>query len=278
MKNKELEEKTVSELRTVAKKAGIALKTTRKAEIIDEIIKSVKKAKASKPKTKPKPKAKIATKKVLKPKVKAKPKKTVKLKAVKPVKPKKAVKPKVVPAKPKKPVKPKVIPVKPLPPMPPKPVPIPKKPAPKIAKPKPAPPRVFPALPISNFSTEYSMDTVIALTLEPKKVFIYWEVTENTLKRLDGELILRVYDVTGIADPAKSISSFDISIQRIGSVYIEVMPEREFIMETGILKQRVFRRISRSNRVSTPLVTPLIEGATVLPERYYEVTPGGLGS
>ncbi|MBI4823387.1 MAG: DUF4912 domain-containing protein [Nitrospirae bacterium] len=251
MEKKKLEEKTVAELKAIAKKAGITLKAgARKAELISEIIKSSKKkpkaikAKKPLPKVKPiKPKKVVKPKKAVKQKVKEKP---VKVRG-KPLPPKGEIKREVI-----KPIKP---------------------------APKETAMMVFPALPIRDFSTEYSMDTVIALTLEPRKVFIYWEVTENTFKKLDGELVLRVYDVTGIATPADAISYFDISIQRIGSVYIEVMPEREFIMETGIFKKKVFSRISRSNRVSTPLAMPFKKGPPpALPEKYYEVVGGGLGS
>lgn len=286
MKKKELEDKTVAELRALAKKAGISLKANKKAEIITEVIKgskTVKKPKAAAPKKQTK---KISPKK----KTPAAPAKKVvatRRRRVMPHKkklkteiPKKETK-KVTAKKNKSVSLAKTPKTKPIPPQSKKEaVPVPKAVLPlvptarlkeKAIKAKEAHLRVYPALPIKDLSPEYSEDTVIALTLEPTKIFVYWEIKKDTMDRLKGRLTLRVYDVTGVAEPSQAHSLFDIGVStRIGSIYIEVMALKEFLVDAGIMGLKGFSTLIRSNRVSTSPRAPSKKGTTVLPEKYYK--------
>jgi hypothetical protein len=56
--------------------------------------------------------------------------------------------------------------------------------------------------------------------------------------------------------------------KRIGRMYIDVVPEREFIADIGIIYEGIFITIARSNKVSTPCVSVSEEG--ILPSMLYE--------
>lgn len=127
-------------------------------------------------------------------------------------------------------------------------------------------PITFGALP-----EEYYENKIALMIVDPIKLFSFWEVREDTLAMHIGNLNLRTYDVTGVDfDGMNANSYFDIAIyERIGSLYIDVSPEREFITDVGILNpQGIFITIARSNRVSTPRARISEEG--LLPSKIYE--------
>ena len=122
---------------------------------------------------------------------------------------------------------------------------------------------------------EYGEDRITLMTVDPWKLFAYWEVKENTLSKIKGTLVLRVYDVTGIYFDGKNANLvFDVPVYgRIGDSYIGVGTDRAFIVDIGaVSKGGDFVAIARSNQASTPaLKVAKEEGA--LPQEIYEVGP-----
>ena len=91
------------------------------------------------------------------------------------------------------------------------------------------------------------------MTVDPWKLFAYWEVKENTLSKIKGTLVLRVYDVTGIYFDGKNANLvFDVPVYgRIGDSYIGVGPDKVFIVDIGaVSKAGSFVAIARSNQGS----------------------------
>jgi hypothetical protein len=152
-------------------------------------------------------------------------------------------------------------------------VPLPKKAVPKRPKEvlRPEKEKRYPPLPIEILPEEYGEDSIALMTVDPMKLFIYWEVREDTLKKNTGNLTIRIYDVTGIDfNGTNSKSYFDISVKnRLGSWYINVYPEKAFIADVGIIDPAgVFITIARSNKVTTPRAE--VAEARVLPPKLYE--------
>ncbi|MBT9537455.1 MAG: DUF4912 domain-containing protein [Nitrospirae bacterium] len=122
---------------------------------------------------------------------------------------------------------------------------------------------------------EYGEDRITLMTVDPWKLFAYWEVKENTLSKIKGTLVLRVYDVTGIYFDGKNANLvFDVPVfGRIGDSYIGVGPDKAFIVDIGaVSKGGDFVMIARSNQALTPaLKVAKEEGA--LPQEIYEGGP-----
>jgi len=153
----------------------------------------------------------------------------------------------------------------------------------KVTLPKKAVPRItkktllleekgeYPPLPIEILPEEYGENSIALMIVDPRKLFIYWEVKEDTCRKYTGSLNVRLYDITSIDfEGINANSSFDIVMNdRIGSLYIDVSPDREFIAEIGFIDAAgFFITIARSNKVSTPRAEAVEEG--VLPPRLYE--------
>jgi hypothetical protein len=120
--------------------------------------------------------------------------------------------------------------------------------------------------------SEYGENGITLMTVDPNKLFTFWEVREDTLAIYTGNLTVRLYDVTGVDfDGTNANSYYDITVnERIGSSYIDVSPEKEFIADIGIINfLGTFFTIIRSNRVSTPRATIAEEG--ILPQKFYEI-------
>lgn len=129
----------------------------------------------------------------------------------------------------------------------------------------------YPPMPLETLPAEYGENSITLMTVDPNKLFAFWEVRKDTLSIYTGNLNIRLYDVTGIDfDGTNANSYFDIPVnKRIGSWYIDVGPEKEFITDIGIVNpQGIFSTIARSNKVSTPRRTISEEG--VLPQKLYE--------
>ncbi|MEW6675602.1 MAG: DUF4912 domain-containing protein [Nitrospirota bacterium] len=129
----------------------------------------------------------------------------------------------------------------------------------------------YPPMPWEALPAEYGEDSITLMTVDPKKLFAYWEVGEDVLAKHSGVLNIRVYDVTGVDfDGMNANSYFDIAVNGgIGSWYIDVGPAKEFVADIGIINpQGIFITIARSNKVSTPQAEITEEG--VLPQELYK--------
>lgn len=122
---------------------------------------------------------------------------------------------------------------------------------------------------------EYGEDRITLMTVDPWKLFAYWEVREDTLSKVKGTLVLRVYDVTGIYFDGKNANIvFDIPAhKRVGDSYIGVGPGRDFIVDIGAVSRKGdFIAVARSNKVTTPAIKAAKEEG-VLPEEMYGPVP-----
>jgi hypothetical protein len=128
----------------------------------------------------------------------------------------------------------------------------------------------YPPLPIEILSEEYGEDSIALMIVDPRKLFMYWEVTEDTFKKYEGTLNIRLYDITGVDFDGVLKNYVDIVIHdRIGNLYLDVSPEKEFIADIGIIDSTgAFFIVARSNRASTPRAEVIEKG--MLPHRLYE--------
>ncbi len=113
--------------------------------------------------------------------------------------------------------------------------------------------RQCPPIPWETLPSEYGENSITIMVVDPYKIFTFWEVREDTLKTFKGDLAIRVCDVSGVDFERKDADNFfDILLNdRIGSLYLDVSPDREYICEVGIIYDGFFITIARSNKVST---------------------------
>jgi hypothetical protein len=128
----------------------------------------------------------------------------------------------------------------------------------------------YPPLPVDILSEEYGEDSIALMIVDPRKLFIYWEVIDDTFKKYEGALNIRLYDVSGVDFDGMVKSYVDIAIHdRIGNLYLDVDPEKEFIADIGIIDAAgSFFIVARSNKASTPPTEVIEKG--ILPQRLYE--------
>jgi hypothetical protein len=112
----------------------------------------------------------------------------------------------------------------------------------------------FPPTPMEILPSEYGENSITLMTVNPYKLFVFWEVRKETLQTFKGVLNLRVYDVTGIdLDTSGAHSSQDSVVsERVGKMYLDAGPAREYIADIGIVYNGIFIGIARSPRISTP--------------------------
>ncbi len=136
--------------------------------------------------------------------------------------------------------------------------------------------RMYPVITRKTLPMEYGEDKVTLMTVDPWKLFAYWEIKKSTVSRIRGTLVIRVYDVTGISnfDGKNAGIVFDIPIfGRIGDSYIGAGPGRDFIIDIGIISQsKEFVMFARSNRVSTPALK-VSEKEGAVPSEIFESAP-----
>jgi hypothetical protein len=128
----------------------------------------------------------------------------------------------------------------------------------------------YPPLPIEILSDEYGEDSIALMIVDPRKLFIYWEVAEDTFKKYKGNLNIRLYDITGVDFGGVLKNYVDIATHdKIGNLYLDVSPEKEFIADIGIIDSAgAFFMVARSNRASTPRAEVIEK--EMLPHRLYE--------
>lgn len=127
-------------------------------------------------------------------------------------------------------------------------------------------------------------DKIVSMPVTPKRIYVYWEVSEPAISRHKGSLNLKV-----VASP-QNVSFYLPVSERIGEHFINVSPGKGYTIEIGVinLKGR-FEKISQSQPVATPVATvqpreiPCISGhsgsdkpsdfgeADRLPDEFFEI-------
>lgn len=117
-------------------------------------------------------------------------------------------------------------------------------------------------IPVGTLPAEYGENSITLMTVDPHKLFVYWEVREETLRIFPGDIVIRLYDVTGIdLHRTEAAGCTEIPVhERIGSTYMDVDPAREYIVDIGIAYEGIFIAVARSLRASTPVAAVLEKG------------------
>ena len=119
----------------------------------------------------------------------------------------------------------------------------------------------------------YGRDRVTAMAVEPERLYVYWEVTDEALERAraalgpggrDAWLNLRVYDVTNrIFDGTNAHHYFDHSVSRTDRQWFFFIgrPSSTVIVEVGLKSaEGYFVRVARSGRADFPRREPVSPG------------------
>jgi hypothetical protein len=116
----------------------------------------------------------------------------------------------------------------------------------------------------------YGFDRIRAMVVDPERMFVYWEITDDAIElareRLgaggpDASIVLRVYDTTGrIFDGTNAHSHFDHEVARGDRQWFFHIgnPASEACVELGLRsRDGVFEKVARSGRVEFPRRGPL---------------------
>jgi hypothetical protein len=131
----------------------------------------------------------------------------------------------------------------------------------------------------------YGMDRVTAMPVDPDKLFVYWELTDDAINKARPQLgaggasawvNLRVYDTTGlIFDGTNAHSYFDHKVERHERQWFFPIgkPSSQAVVEIGLRSNEgFFVKLARSGRVDFPRRGP---GPWTDPE-WMTVKAGGL--
>ena len=115
----------------------------------------------------------------------------------------------------------------------------------------------------------YGRDKVVAMPIDPERLYVYWEVTDEAIARARAELgrsgddawlDLRVYDVTGILFDGGNAHHFsDVGIARSDRQWFLTIgrPTSTVVVELGLLaRDGSFAKIARSHRADFPRREP----------------------
>jgi len=124
----------------------------------------------------------------------------------------------------------------------------------------------YPVSPVETLPSEYGENGITLIVVDPYRLFSFWEVKEDTLKIFKGELTLKIYDITDNDPTCEELPLFlekKVS-QRIGDMYIDVLPGKKYIADIGIIfSEGIFISVARSNDVTTPEI--------IFPEKKIEI-------
>jgi len=122
-----------------------------------------------------------------------------------------------------------------------------------------------PALEAEQIPWGYGRDRVTAMVVDPERLYVYWELTDEAIERARGDfgaagrdaaLTLRVYDVTGrIFDGTNAHSSFDHGVSRADRQWFFFIgrPSSTAVVELGLKSHDgFFVRVVRSGRADFP--------------------------
>jgi len=112
--------------------------------------------------------------------------------------------------------------------------------------------------PFETLPSEYGENSIHLIAINPQRVFAFWEVREDTLKKFQGALTLRQYDITDFDFDRMDANNYvdrEVS-ERAGALYLDANPAKDYVAEIGILyRGGIFITIARSHKVSTPHIT-----------------------
>ena len=105
----------------------------------------------------------------------------------------------------------------------------------------------------------YDIDIIRAMVQDPFRIFVYWEISEQSITTLTQyfsaeeeaafQITLKPIEIHGPEE-----ASFDVDRQ--GSYWVMVMPDRDYEFEMGVRSSgRGYISLMRSNRVHTPTGT-----------------------
>lgn len=93
---------------------------------------------------------------------------------------------------------------------------------------------------------EYGEDRIVTMTVTPKRLYVYWEVSGETMARHRGNLNLKVFDT-------KSGEPFYLPLsERIGEYFITVNPDTAYVAEVGVINEKGEFAAMASPRYETP--------------------------
>ncbi|HEX8949367.1 MAG TPA: DUF4912 domain-containing protein [Dissulfurispiraceae bacterium] len=149
----------------------------------------------------------------------------------------------------------------------------------------PAPPAQAPAqleeMPIADepfpeprtYQIEYEGDKVVSMPVTPRRLYVYWEISEETMAGRKGSFNIKITDIR-----ANSFFYMPIS-ERIGEYFITVSPEGEYAIEVGLISRKgEFVNLAQLQQPGQPAV-PVGEAAGNsekteeggrLPEEFFE--------
>ena len=108
----------------------------------------------------------------------------------------------------------------------------------------------------SGLPDEYGETSIIAMAVDPNTVFVDWEIIPRDIAGEEGDLTLRLYDITGAEVMVSDVNAvIDVRLnKRVGRDFFDIgMPGRDMIAEEGIMTpEGVFLPIIRSDIISFP--------------------------
>ena len=108
----------------------------------------------------------------------------------------------------------------------------------------------------SGLPGEYGETSIIAMAVDPNTVFVDWEIIPRDIAGEEGDLTIRLYDITGAEVTVSDVNAvIDVRInKRVGRDFFDIgMPGRDMIVEEGIMTpEGMFIPIVRSGIISFP--------------------------
>ncbi|MDK2922879.1 MAG: uncharacterized protein PWQ90_320 [Pseudothermotoga sp.] len=108
----------------------------------------------------------------------------------------------------------------------------------------------------------YGSDRLVLLSVNPNLVYVYWDLSSETLSKLSGqkEVVLRLYDVTYVVfdgTNAHRIFEAGVHLAMTRNYYFHVpMANADYLAELGFKVEGKFVPVLRSNVARTPSNAP----------------------
>ena len=95
-----------------------------------------------------------------------------------------------------------------------------------------------------------SRNKIVSMSVTPKRIYVYWEISGPAISKHRGSLNLKV-----TASP-QNVSFYLPVSERIGEHFINVSPGKGYTIEIGVINLKgKFEKISQSQPVTTPVAT-----------------------